>query len=90
MFFSLAYFLNQLVSNLRYKTSFPKNPNHEFLQGQQCLIVRYVSAARLYNFYYVTKPWLQSVHDEIEMVCMSIRFCLFQIVMLMLQKIRKN
>jgi len=56
MFFSLAYFLNQLVSNLRYKTSFPKNPNHEFLQGQQCLIVRYVSAARLYNFYYVTKP----------------------------------
>jgi len=51
MFFSLAYFLNQLVSNLRYKTSFPKNPNHEFLQGQQCLIVRYVSAARLYNFF---------------------------------------
>jgi len=27
-FFLLAYFLNQLNTNLCYKTSFPKNPNH--------------------------------------------------------------
>jgi len=45
-------------------------------------------AAKLYNFCNVTKPSLQSVCDEIEIVCMSIRYCLFQIVML--QKIIKN
>jgi len=45
-------------------------------------------AARLYYFYGVTKPLLQNVCDEIEMVCMSIRYCLFKIVMP--QKIRKT
>jgi len=29
-------------------------------------------AARLYYFYDITKPWLQNVYDEIEIVCMSI------------------
>ena len=47
-----------------------------------------VCAARLFCFYDVTKPWLQNVCDEIEMVCASIRHCLFNIVML--QKMRKN
>jgi len=47
-----------------------------------------LSAAGLYYFYDVTKPWLQNVYDEIEMVCMSIRYCLFMIIMI--QKTRKN
>jgi len=43
-------------------------------------------AVRLHWFYDLTKPWLQNFKDEMEMVCMFIKYCLFQIVML--QKIR--
>jgi len=45
-------------------------------------------AARLYYFYDIKKLWLQKAYNEIEMACLSVRYCLFKIVML--QKIRKN
>jgi len=51
--------------NLRCKTSFPKNPN----QSRQLAVLTMRDsavrpcAARLYYFYDVTKPWLQTVYD---------------------------
>jgi len=45
-------------------------------------------AARLYYIHDIKKVWFQYVYDETEMVCVSVRYCLFKIVML--QKIKKN
>ena len=69
--FLLAYFLNQLNTKpLRYKTSFPKNPNH----SRQLTALTIpdsalrLCAARLYYFHGMKKVWLQNFYDEIEMV----------------------
>jgi len=65
--------------HLHYKTSFPKNPN----QSRQLTVLTipdsalFLCAERLYYFHDIKKLWLQNVYDEIEMVCMSIRYCLF-------------
>jgi len=68
--------------NLRYKTGFPKNPN----QIRQLTVLTTpdsalcLFAARLYYCHDIKKLGLQTFYDEIEMVCMSIRYCLFKIV----------
>jgi len=34
--------------------------------------VLHVCATKLYYFYDITKPWLQNVYDEIEIVCVCL------------------
>jgi len=64
--------------NLRYKTSFPKNAN----QSRQLTVLTMpdsglrLCAAKL-CFCDITKVWLQNVHDEMEMVCISTRYCVY-------------
>ena len=88
--FSLAYFLNQSNTKPRYKISVPKTLNH----SKQLTVLTIpdsalgLCAARLYYFHDIKKLCLQNVYDKIEMVSMSIRYCLLKIVIL--QKIRKN
>jgi len=59
--------------NLRYKTSFPKNPNQsrELTELPMPNSALRLCAARLYYFYDVTKPWLQNVYDKRVMVCIQ-------------------
>jgi len=35
-----------------------------------------LSAGRLHWFYGLTKPWIKNIKDEMEMVCMFIKYCL--------------
>ena len=55
--------------NLRYNTSFPKNANQS---GQLTVLTMSDSGLSLcaarFCFYDFKKVWLQSVHDEMEMV----------------------
>jgi len=63
---------------LRCKTSFPKNAN----KSRQLTVLTMpdsglrLCAARL-CFYDIKKVWLQNVHHEMEMVCISIRYCVY-------------
>jgi len=64
--------------NLSYKTSFPKNAN----QSRQLTVLTKpdsglrLCAARL-CFYDIKKVLLQNVQDEMEMICISIRYCVY-------------